>query len=383
MRRESRLSDSLCHGGLGLHRVLGQSLKISFCAQSALMAAVSALVLLLASMLDGTLLLPGRDVGLLEHPAIWTFIGLQAILPTAIGRSIATFLRSRSTLRSLGIRAERDSATSLALRFLRLDTSLSRFTATILYSAGLIAFVWNTYQNQQPGIVLPFDFWDSSNHTFGFWTTRVYKLYLFAWLLPYIALIHAAILCTTLRLIRNARLSGTIELAPFHPDGVGGFGFVSTLVSTPILVSAAMSSVALGATLVVHRAPDVTPLIGFGMIVFAIAISYLIPIAFLRTDIAALKRAALRKIREKQDGYYRGLLTTPSADVESVRLRTEAVDDFEHLAARIQSISNYPHLKRLVGYTGLALAPSLISATYKLYSDFSPIILPLLKIKPP
>ena len=52
------------------------------------------------------------------------------------------------------------------LAFLRLKTRESKLIATVLYSVGIAAFIWNTYQDELPGIVLPYDFWDSKNFFF-------------------------------------------------------------------------------------------------------------------------------------------------------------------------------------------------------------------------
>ena len=113
----------------------------------------------------------------------------------------------------------------------------------------LTAFIWNTYQNQLPGVIVPWDFWDTFNHLWGFWFTRIYKLYLFCWLLPYIALVHIAILMAVLRVVRRARLLGIVELQPFAADGVGGLGFIPPLVSSPVIVTLLLSTIAVAAAM--------------------------------------------------------------------------------------------------------------------------------------
>jgi hypothetical protein len=337
-----------------------------------------ALLILIGSAIDGTLTLEGRSVGLLEHPGIWAFFGLQIVLPLSIRHSLKKLLRAQSKIRAISNLDDKFSRTVITplLMFLRLKTNESRAIGAIIFGAGLTAFVWNTYQNQLPGIIIPFDFWDSKNHFFGFWLTRIYKLYLFVWLLPYIALIHAALLMITLRLIRQARLADRFNLDPFHPDGVGGLGFVPGLITTPIIVAVLMISLPTAAAFEVHRATDVTPLIGLTIMVAWTGIAYVVPILYLRSDIVATKRATIRKLRQLQQACYSEIIKDKKLDYEKVREGNEALEYFEKICSKVSSISNYPHLKRLIGYLGLALTPSVISFTI---NYIVPLIGPLLK----
>lgn len=379
-RRSShpRIIDVLQHGGFSLHAYIGRRLNIGFLTQCCLLAAIAALLLFVGSVIDGTLFLEGRNLGLLEHPAIWAFFGLQVVLPLSIRHSLKKLLRAQSKISTIANLPDKFSQAVVTplLEFLRLRNNESRVIATIIYGAGLSAFVWNTYQNQQPGIIVPYDFWDSSNHLFGYWLTRVYKLYLFCWLLPYIALVHAAILIITLRLVRQARLAGRFKLDPFHPDGVGGLGFVPGLITTPIIVAVLMISLPTAAAFEVHRAADVTPLIGLTIMVAWTGIAYVVPILYLRSDIVATKRATIKKLRQLQQACYSEIVASNNLDYEKVKDGNDALEYFEKICDKVSSISNYPHLKRLIGYLGLALTPSAISFTV---NYIVPFIRPLLQ----
>jgi hypothetical protein len=223
-------------------------------------------------------------------------------------------------------------------RFLRLQGKESRVAATFIYCAGLSAFVWNTYQNQRPGIVVPYDFWDSKTYFWGFWFTRVYKLYLFAWLLPYLAMIQAAILVVTLRFVRRVRLSGRLKLLPFHSDGVGGLGFVASLVSTPVIVTLLIGSIPTAAAFEVHRAPDVTPLIGLSALVSWALLAYIVPIFFLRSDIVAMKRETFRRLTTLEQANYLQLIKENNLDFERLRRGNEALDYFDKVCGKVREI---------------------------------------------
>lgn len=381
MRRSSQTAKVLQVGGFALHYHLGRLIHVGFVGQCCVIAAASAVAVLVASYIDRSLILKTPNVGLLQHPSFWAFIGLQVGLPLAIRHSLGKLVSARESLRDIvdldG--TPDDLLVSPLLRFLQLRDNSSRLVATVLYCCGFAAFVWNTYQNQLPNIVVPFDFWDSKSFAWSFWTTRVYRLYLFVWLLPYLALSQIGIMVVVLRLIRRARLSGRLKLLPFHPDGLGGFGFVPGLVTTPIMVTALMASIPTAAVFEIHRALDVTPLIGLSVIVVAIVIAYIIPLAVLRRDIIAIKSQITHRLGVLQQSYYTLLTVTEDPDFETLKRSNEALDYFEKIRARIKAISNYPHFGRLVGYIGIVLTPSVLSITFKVFSDLLPFIRPLLR----
>jgi hypothetical protein len=381
MRRNPHISVLLRTRGFVLHSVIGQVLKVNFFAQCLVVTGLSIASVLIGSLLDKTLILEGRNIGLLEHPAIWAFFGLQIALPLSIRYSLNK-LGSSEARTPDPARPDPDfskAVTNKLHTFFLLTNVNSRAIATICYFVGLVAFVWNTYQNQLPGIIVPYDFWDSSNHVWGYWITRVYKFYLFVWFLPYIALIHFAVLTVTLTLIRERRLSGELKLQPFHPDGLGGLGFVPGLVTTPVIVTLLFASIPTAGAFEVHRAFDITPLMGLTIILISTVLAYGIPILYLRTDLVALKRETVQKLRLLQQSYYSRITEHRDLEFETIRRANEALAYFEKICARVDSISNYPHLARLLKYLGLAVTTSVASFILKLYEILGPIIVPLLK----
>ncbi|MDQ7250950.1 hypothetical protein [Dongia sedimenti] len=247
------------------------------------------------------------------------------------------------------------------------------------YAAGLGAFVWNTYQNQLPRIVVPYDFWDSSLHGFGYWITRFYKFYLFVWLLPYIAFIHTAILWAVLKAIREKRLAGELVLQPFHRDGLGGFGAIPSLISTPVAIALLVAALPLAGAIEIHRTADVTPLTGILVILAAATIAYGIPLLRLHTDIVELKSATVEKLRRLQQIYYDDTIAGKVVDRDAVQRASEALDYFDKLCARVDAISNYPHLARMIRFLGIALAPTAISVVVQISQNLSPLIGRILK----
>lgn len=380
MRRFQRLSAVLKNGGFSLHSRIGRRFGIRFTTQCYIVTGIAIVTVLLGSAIDGSLFLPGKNIGLLQHPAIWAFFAIQTALPISIGYSLKEFLKARTSLRAIGILDNKPYTQLIVplVRYLNLETRNSRCMATLFYSFGLIAFVWNTYQNQMPGLILPYDFWDSKNFFCGFWITRVYKLYLFVWFFPYITLLHVAILTVALRLVRVARLSGKLKLLPFHPDGVGGLGFFPRLVTRPLVIAVILGTMPTAAAFYIHRAADVTPLMGLSTLVLATFAAYFVPILALRSDIIETKRVMVEKLRRLQQASFAQVFESRTLNFEILKSGNESIDYFEKLCVAIENVSNYPHLIRLFGLVTLAMTPAVSALIGKLYLGLEPVIHPWL-----
>ena len=380
MRRSQRLAAALKSGGFSVHSHVRRWFRVGFVGQSVIVTAIPVVAVLVGSFIDGSLFLPGRNIGLLEHPTIWCFFGIQIALPLSLRYSLKELFKARANLRSVGA-FDGNTSTQIAaplLRYLKLQDRSGKAVAAMLYGFGLTAFVWNTYQNQLPGIVVPYDFWDSKNYPCGFWITRIYKFYLFVWLLPYVGFLHIAILTTALRLIRAARISGKLRLLPFHPDGVGGLGFLPELVTRPLVVAGLLGVLPVAGAFYVHRAADVTPIMGMAVLLFAIGLAYFAPILALRTDIVGTKRMMIEKLRWKQQASFAQVFESKKLDFEALKSGNESIECFEKLCVAIKNISNYPHLRRLIAIVALAMTPAVSSLLGKLYADLSPVIQPWL-----
>src|SRR6266581_5958531 len=99
MRRVSRIADVLKSGGFASHYLVGRWTKLGFVGQCCVLAAFAAVAVGVAAALDHTYMLPGRDVGLLQHPAIWAFIALQIALPLSIRMSLDKVAAERTEAR--------------------------------------------------------------------------------------------------------------------------------------------------------------------------------------------------------------------------------------------------------------------------------------------
>lgn len=138
MRPRPHIGLVLQSGGFSLHHRVGRLLKVGFLPQCWIVALVAVFAILVGSAIDGSLLLPGRNIGLLQHPGIWAFLGLQIALPLSIRHSLKRLLRAHSKIRVVATLNDSWSHSAVApvLQFLRLQDVESKLVATVVYCVG-------------------------------------------------------------------------------------------------------------------------------------------------------------------------------------------------------------------------------------------------------
>jgi len=94
MRKSPRTPALLQTRGFSLHGYLGRKLHVGFFAQCCIVAGLVAVLMLTASTIDHSLILPGRDIGLLQHPGLWGFPLLQIVLSRVHSRDIIKTAKS-------------------------------------------------------------------------------------------------------------------------------------------------------------------------------------------------------------------------------------------------------------------------------------------------
>lgn len=375
MSKASYTDDILSSGGFWLHSKIGKLFRVaSFAKQTFILTALWAGLMFLASIIDRSLYFPGRDVGFLEHPAVWGFLVLQTVLPISLAQSLK---KLEYTTIENGVIVDQPAKPSQLIvpsvqEFLKLKSRWSLLAAAVVYLPGVLGWGFNTIQNQFPNVIVPYDFWDSSKHIFGYGFTRIYKAYLLIVLIPYLALVYTAILVATLRVVRASRLSGKLKLLPFHPDKVGGLNVVASLISKPIILTLVVGAGTTAGAFAVHRALDVTPTGGLIILLCWALLTYLIPILILRTDIVAMKKDLIGKIRQTQQLKYSKVLDGTSLEFKVLEEEHEAFDYFDRVCGQIESISTVPHWKRLFAFIGLAATPSLITFVLKYALSLTP-----------
>ena len=250
-------------------------------------------------------MLPGPDVGLLEHPTILSFLLLQLVALRVTAASLGSLL---ATWNEDTLPFTRDFRDGIGHNFideywnsyLKRRDNISKFIFSLFTMVGVVSFVWNSYQNQAPSRFLGFDFWDSSHHYFGYWSTRLYKFYLWTLFLP--ALGHAlfGLFLLFARILSAARAEDALVLKPYDSDSAGGVRVLTSPLVRPISAVFFVCSLGAFSALAVHRELDLTPLIGVTLLAFFLGsglLSYSIPLS---RAVQAEKRRQIGEISERQ-----------------------------------------------------------------------------------
>jgi len=210
-----------------------------------------------------------------------------------------------------------------------------------------------------------FDFWDSSTFQYSYWLTRLYKFYLFVLFLPKIVLLYVGLiggLIAKLHLLKN---EGRLKLRPFSQDGVGGYSFVPSLITRPIVPAVLIASLPNFAAFYVHGGLSVTPIMGATIISTILLASYGIPILFFRYVISQLKADQINKLSDVQQDQFDAILVEPTGkQIQSDRAR-EGFAFRDLLITRIKSVSEYPHLRRILGLLVFVYSPTALSLVHR------------------
>jgi hypothetical protein len=343
----------------GLLRPIGLD---GICAQSAAIALGSLTLLTAAASLDSVLVLPGRDVGYLEHPNVLTFYLAQLIVPVAVWRGVMLFLAKRDAIGAVApgaVPVARDAPILRFARFARLQTPLSKSLMALLVLIGLACFAWNSVQNQLPRVIVAYDFWDSSAHMWSYVTTRFYKFYIFVVLFPGLAHLFVGVIVALLLPILHAHRERRVVVLPFHQDRCGGFGFVASIILSPVVPALLICGAAALAALIVHGKLDLTPLIGLALTVVALATFYAAPTFFLARVISKAKEAKTSELVDAQRRNFADVYSgaVPPNDVEAAY---HYLLYFDEVQRRIDRIPNWPHLRLAAASVGASISPALI-----------------------
>jgi hypothetical protein len=328
-----------------------------------------AALLSVSSILDRTIWMPGRSTGFLEHPGILIFLLAQLYAPLNAVRSLDHLL---------GLRMLKDGPLSGNIAQQLIQKRLSAFELSVLRDnasgrglyrflvlIGFGVFVWNSYQNQLPVRFLGFDFWDSVYHPFGYWTTRIYKFYLWVLLIP--ALGHLIILSVwTVRrfIVSTSQTGAAFTLEPYHEDGCGGIRILVDSILNPLVpVVVVTTSLSLAAFLV-HEKLDVTTIGGFTLGGAFFLLIYLNPAITLRKLIRSEKRRQIKEIRKKQSDLYFVVRAThtPSQKASDA---AQVITSLSEVCKHVSSLPNWPQFDRVVRLATLAWSSPLIGWALK------------------
>ena len=316
------------------------------------------LVLVTASYLDGTLDMPGRAVGLFEHPSIFAFLLAYCVAPISIPKAAALILTLHQWTSDVfqdEFRAtEVETLIANFRNYVRRQNTLGRTTYTLIFLLGVIPFAWNSYANQIPFQHAGFDFWDSALHPWGYWATRVFKLYFWTFFFPSTVHICLGIVLTIRSLILKADQERSLILDPFHPDRCGGLRRFVDVVLLPLAPSLAAGGIMAFGAVMVHRKLDLTTGGAVALFLVLLVLIYLILALPIRSVAKAEKIRQLGVVGHIQHLLYEQVLQIGSdKDGESIVARINALSD---LASKIRDVPNWPRLHSVLKAASLLVS---------------------------
>ena len=343
----------------------GKTVATNFLVVTGLMT----IAIIAASFFDKSLFLTGNNLGLFEHPTIWTFIIIQAITPFRIEKSVNSLYRFLEKNDLVNSKFDLSRYPPMFLQQIFRETNLSKLTYYLFVTIGFIGFVWNSYQNQLPLRFLGFDFWDSINHPLGYWVTRVYKLYLWMFFLPSCAHVQVVILVTLSQLLKDVDKKRLFVLRPYHQDGHGGGSELIKIVISPFVPILMVSSISFLCVLMIHRELDITLLFGLFVLSVLFISIYLIPSIALSKILKSEKQTQLAEIAQKQGTIFSSLIKT--VDPNLIKRKLETLTSLDSVSKQIKEIPNWPDLNSILRLLSLAHIPALIAIVQKIWPNLS------------
>jgi hypothetical protein len=246
--------------------------------------------------------------------------------------------------------------------FTKRESNTSVVLFNIMIILGLIAFIWNTLQNQLPYKFLGFDFWDSFNYQWGYWVTRIYKFYLWVLLLPSLAHIQVGIMLTIRKLIIKANMQNEVILEPYHKDSNGGAkAFIDTIIHSiaPILFFVGMHNIIV---INIHKQIDYTTVLGLLFASLIFLSFYLIPAFYLKEIIVSEKDKFLNEISHLQNS----LLEIAFKNNSNIKVNIDAITSLTKISKKIKSIPNWPQFTYISKLLSLAISPTILNIIIKL-----------------
>lgn len=340
---------------------------------NAYIALLFALVLTIAAKLDQTIFLDEHPVGFLEHPAIFVFLLSQAVLPFFVERGLVSFLRlserSDTVLSPEVAQKELPRYCSWLRESIVLRTNTGRVVYVVFVIAGFAFFAWNSFQNQLPYTLVGKDFWDSALHPWGYWSTRLYKFYVWLVVAPLLAHAQVMLVIAMKNFLLSAVRQRGLTLEPYHADGCGGVKvFIDSVLSPmiPVVISAVLLTLS---AFFVHRKYDVTTIGGLLLACALFIFVYLVPAVTLRKCISLEKARQLAEVTETQNKLY-SIVKHDGSDSSRVSEALGIIGDLSEVCRQISGIPNWPQLARVVKVASIAASSPIIALVAKIGNNY-------------
>lgn len=321
-------------------------------------------LLLLAGWQDGSFVLRGEPVGLLEHSGPWIYLLGQAVLPFVVRKSIRRLEELDKTVP--GALTEAYIATHLPehRRFIRdwvaRRTPWSKALYNLLTSIGFAILAWNSYSNQRPVPEVGFEFWDSSSFTWAYAITRFEKLYFWMLLMPCLFHLQFLVVFRMSRLLIHAAKTRGLALKPYHEDGAGGTRALIDTALHPLMPTFFFASMLSFGTMAMHRKFDPTTVGSLALTSLLFLLIYLVPAVALRNAIVVEKRRQMAEIARKQQQLYIAIVAgkPENDDVGTIVQLSEIAD-------HLRDLPLWPQFAKVARVASLAMGSPTVVWAYQ------------------
>ena len=308
------------------------------------------------------------NIGLFQHPAIWFFFIIQMTVPFALNKSVERFLDmynwKHSIIKIPFFKNDFKAETQILVKNTLRKKAISRLFFVLLITFGFISFIWNSYQNQAPLEFVGFDFWDSYNHTFGYWSTRIYKFYIWCLFFPCVIHLYCSLVFQILSVLKRSYKLNMLALEPYHYDENGGVSVFMKNIITPIIPVLITTSLLSVSVYFIHQKFDLTSISGLVISTVFFLILYLIPAYKIGKIIRDNKEKQLSEIAKKQKKILKNIIETE--DSNQTKNNFELITTFEEITNKIKTIPNWPNYKFIGKILAVAYSPTILISLIKI-----------------
>jgi len=202
---------------------------------------VLSLLIFIAATVDGTLFLPGRGVGLMQHTGLLILMGTVPLLLLAV---VQLLIAVEAVLSNPFEFTQSYLGTAPLMERLSIKTRGSRnrilFIGIAMY--GVFTLIINSQRALHPEYAYGRDVFDTVRHPLGFFATRLYLAVIWCAIIPFTVATILVVCNALITLIRFAHRRGTLNVNWFAADNCAGMARLGKLATRTAFVLLLLSS---------------------------------------------------------------------------------------------------------------------------------------------
>lgn len=318
------------------------------------------IVFLIVCSIENNLFLPDNGLGLLQHRNIWLFLLINISIPILLILIFKYLYNNLSQEYWNGLKNEFRKTS---------ESNFVTLLQTLLTTIGLCCFAGNTMQNANLINILSFDYWDGIHYPISYFTSRLYKLYLFAYFMPTV-LIYVFILIKSVSKLLEIPED---KMDEYPIENYGQLNILCNLGLNILLVMSISLMLLAGNIYTIHHRWDITT-------ITSIIISFISSTVFLGMYLYLIKnyRASMIKYKKRK---------LEQIDVELAKINGYIIDSNPKLdndldifikkgkylwkiKKKINNMSCFPYKIKGLFVSISPLAPTLLKTIFQLLNTF-------------